>query len=288
MIMPDVVVITAYRSPRTCATRLSLLRTLNPGVQLVCIYTGPTHQAPKFRHVFAFCDHHYVLPTKNTKDNWGNLDQAYARWWQEQGARLNANRLLFLDWDVLLLEPAVRLFDQLEPGLALFCKVFPVSELRRDHWAREFMEVNGIQPVDPLDSTLPLSRAILFAWGCCACDFTAVARKVMELGGYCEMRLPYAFRCSGLALCNFEPQPLPYANVSGQGLSRHSLRQMQCDIRQLQLAHPVYLPIRSFRLDLDWFAWLIEKPFAKTLGRRLKIHIRQLGLRLGLIPTLNP
>lgn len=288
MIKSDAVVITAYRSPRTCATRLRLLRGLNPGVQLVCIYTGPTHQASKFQRVFAVCDHHYVLPTKDTKENWGNLDQAYARWWQAQGALLKVNRLLFLDWDVLLLEPAVRLFNQLEPGVALFCEVFPVSDLRRDHWAREFTEANNLKPVDPLDSTHPLSRAILFAWGCCASDFTAVANRVMLLGGYCEMRLPYAFRCSGLALRNFEPQPLPYASASGQGLSRRLLCQLQSDIHQLQLAHPVYLPITSTRLDLDWIAWVIERPFAKTLSRRLKGCLRQVGLRLGLIPPLNP
>jgi hypothetical protein len=288
MIMSDVVVITAYRSPRTCAARLRLLRALNPCVQLVCIYTGPTHQASEFQRVFAICDHHYVLPTKNTKENWGNLDQAYARWWQVQGVRLNADRLLFLDWDVLLLEPATRLFNQLEPGLALFCKVFPVLDLRRDHWAREFTGANNLEPVDPCDSTQPLSRAILFAWGCYSSDFTAVADRVMRLGGYCEMRLPYSFRCSGIALRNFEPQPLPYASVSGQGLSRRSLFQLQADIHQLQLAHPVYLPITSTRLDLDWIAWLIERPFAKTLSRRLKVFLRNVALRLGLILPLNP
>ena len=102
-------VITAYRSPRLCEIRLKLLKRLNPDIVVVCIYTGPTPKAHTFQRVFAICNYHYILPTQNTRENWANLDQAYARWWLEQGAGLHADRLLFLDWDVLLLEQADRL-----------------------------------------------------------------------------------------------------------------------------------------------------------------------------------
>lgn len=286
--MKDLVVITAYRSPRLCAGRIRYLRQLSPGVAVVCIYTGPTAKAHTFYRVFAACHHHYILPTKNTRDNWGNLDQAYARWWLSQGQNLHADRLLFLDWDVLLLEPADRLFNQLQPGSAHFCNVFPVQDLRLDHWAREFTAANRLSPVDPAEPALPLSRAILFAWGCCACDFTAVANSVMQLQGYCEMRLAYACRCHGLVLHNLQPQPLHYASVSGLGLSRRSLRCLQSDTSQLQLAHPVYLPIVASNLAIDWPAWLLEAPFLKTLNRKIKARLRAFGLRIGLIPPLNP
>lgn len=222
-------VITAYRSPRLCEIRLKLLKRLNPEIVVVCIYTGPTPKAHTFQRAFAICDYHYILPTQNTRENWANLDQAYARWWLEQGAGLHADRLLFLDWDVLLLEQADRLFNQLHEGSVHFCNVFPVKNLQLDHWAREFTAANNINPVDTADPAQPLSRAILFAWGCCASDFTTVAKTVMQLEGYCEMRLPYAFRCEDIALHNFEPQPLHFATVSGLGLSRSSLRLLQAD-----------------------------------------------------------
>jgi hypothetical protein len=286
--MKDFVVITAYRSPRLCQGRVQLLQRLNPRVKVVCIYTGPTAKAHTFQRVFDVCHYHYILPTQDTRKNWGNLDQAYARWWLEQGSGLHANRLLFVDWDVLLLEPVDRLLNQFRAGSAHFCRVFPVIDLSKDHWAREFTAANSLKALDPANPSQPLSRAILFAWGCCASDFTAVAHTVLDLKGYCEMRLPFAFRRAGMALQNFEPQPLPFASASGLGLSRAALRQLQADSSLLQMAHPVYLPIISCNLRIDWLAWLIEVPFLKTLSRRIKGQVRGLGLRLGLIAPLNP
>lgn len=286
--MNDFVVITVYRSPRLCEGRIRLLRELNPSVKVVCIFTGNTAKAGAFQRVFADCHYHYILPTQDTRENWGNLDQAYARWWLSQGQDLDADRLLFLDWDVLLLEPIDRLFNQLTAGSAHFCDVFSVKDLRFDHWAREFTAANCLGPVDPMDSGQPLSRAILFAWGCFASDFTTVAKTVIRLHGYCEMRLPYAFRFADLSLYNFEPHPLPFASVSGLGVPRRMLRQMQADCTQLQLAHPVYLPIVSVNLHIDWFAWIIEAPFMKTLSRKIKKIIKAFGLRIGLISPLNP
>ena len=286
--MRDLVVLTLYRSPRLCRARVELLRALSPEVEVVAVYTGPGSAARRFQRVFQVCHHHYILPTLNTRDNWGNLDQALVRWWLAQGSALQPRRLLFLDWDALLLEPAERLLSQITPGTCRFAHVFPVLDLRQDHWAREFLAANDLPAADPLEAAEPLHRAIIFAWGCTADVLAAAADHVMQLKGYCEMRLPYALRQAGAELRNFQPHPLTHASASGRGLSRQSLHELQSDPQQIQLAHPVYLPIMATDLRIDRWAWLLEMPFLKTFSRQIKSRLRRLGINLGLIPPLNP
>jgi hypothetical protein len=138
------------------------LKALNPAT-LVCIaYTGDPGAVASFCRVFSAADYLCEVPTRNTKDNWYGLDRALMHWWVYQGQFLGLKRILFLDWDVLLLEPATCLLNQLSKGQALFTHVFPVLGLDVDHWAREFVESNSTGETSLLCDDNALTRAFLF------------------------------------------------------------------------------------------------------------------------------
>ena len=286
--MTDAIVVTCYRSPRSCEVRIKLLKALNPE-SLVCVaYTGDQSNVDSFRGVFAAADYCYEVPTRNTKDNWYGLDRALMRWWVCQGQTLCLNRILFLDWDVLLLEPATCLLNQLTQGEALFTHVFPVHGLDSDHWVREFLETNPICKASLLGENNYLSRAFLFSWACFASDLAMAVECVTTMNGYCEVRLPFAFQSNGVRLGSFAGICNDVCHVLGEGISLDRIRKLQLSRSHILMAHPVYLPITSQALALDIKAYLLEVPFLKTSARKLRKIIRSLFINLGLLPRLNP
>lgn len=286
--MTDAIVVTCYRSPRSCEVRIKLLKTLNPE-SLICVaYTGDPSAVDSFRSVFAAADYCYEVPTRSTKDNWYGLDRALMRWWIHQGRLLSLNRILFLDWDVLLLEPASRLMNQLTQGQVLFTHVFPVLDLDSDHWAREFLEANSTYAALSLGSNEFLSRAFLFSWACFASDLAKAAECVITIKGYCEVRLPFAFQSKGVRLGSFAGICNDVCHVLGEGISLDRIRRLQISRSHIIMAHPVYLPITSQALGLDIKAYILEAPFLKTTARKIKKVIRTLLVYLGLLPSLNP
>jgi hypothetical protein len=267
---------------------VKLLKALNPE-SLVCVaYTGDPSTVDAFRGVFAAADYCYEVPTRNTKDNWYGLDRALMRWWIYQGQSLSLNRILFLDWDVLLFEPATRLLNQLTQGQVLFTHVFPVLDLDSDHWAREFLETNLTCAALSLGDNDNLSRAFLFSWACFASDLVKVVERVTTMNGYCELRLPFAFQSNGVRLSSFSGICYDVCNVLGEGISLDRIRRLQLSQSHILMVHPVYLPITSQALALDIRAYLLETPFLKTIARKLKKIVRNLFINLGFLPRLNP
>jgi hypothetical protein len=286
--MTDAIVVTCYRSPRSCEARVKLLKSLDPESLVFIAYTGDPGRISLFRRVFAAADAFYEVPTANTKDNWYGLDRALLGWWTNQGKFFGLTRILLLDWDVLLLDPPVLLLDQLSEGQVLFSHVFPVLDLDSDHWAREFVESNSLDPLLFMTHQHRLSRAFLFAWACFASDLEKVVDCVASMNGYCEVRLPYAFQSNGVRLGSFSGLCLELCHVLGQGVSLASLRRLQMSPSYISMAHPVYLPISSQSFKLDPLAFLLEAPYLKTLARHIKQSIRLFLVSLGLFPRLNP
>ena len=236
---------------------------------------------------FAAADYSYEVPTSNTRDNWYGLDRALMRWWICQGRSLSLNRILFLDWDVLFLEPATRLLNQLTQGQVLFANVFHVLDLNSDHWAREFIEVNPTYAASSLGNNEHLSRAFLFAWACFASDLVKAVECVITLNGYCEVRLPFAFQSNGVRLGLFTGICSDACHVLGEGISLDRIRQLRFS-QYILIAHPVYLPIKSQALGLDVMAYVLEAPFLKTSIRKIKKVIRNVLINFKLVPNLNP
>jgi hypothetical protein len=286
--MTDAIVITCYRSPRTTESRIKLLKSLNPDSCVCVVYTGNPGAVRSFGRVFEAADFCYEVPTRNTKDNWFGLDRALLRWWVEQGRLLKLNRILFLDWDVLILESATSLLNQLSAGKVLFTHVFPVVSLDDDHWARDFLMSNADSDLIPPGAADNLSRAFLFSWACFASDLEKVALSVATLSGYCEIRLPFAFRSSGVLLGSFAGVCNEVCNVFGEGISLARLRVLKSSWPGVIMAHPVYLPVASPSLKLDAAAFLLDAPYLKTWERKLKKFLRTFLVRIGLLPHLNP
>lgn len=288
--MSDAIVITCYRSPLTCASRIKLLRALDPGCQIFVAYTGCATHSASFGRVFDLADDYYQVPTINTKDNWYGLDRALAQWWMIQGKNKQLTRLLFLDWDALLLDPPSRLLDQLTDGRALFSHAFPVCNFESDHWAREFVALNPLFFNDSERSQQnPLMfRTFLFAWACFASDFEKAVPRILEMNGFCEVRLPFAFQANGISLEPFQSLSLEVCNVFGEGHSLSRLRTLQTAHSSIFLAHPVYLPVCSQNLRVNLLAWFVEAPYLKSLLRRLKKVSRRLLVRVGLLASVNP
>ncbi len=285
--MTDAIVITCYRSPRTCRSRVRLLRLLNPESIIFVVFTGDPGVASSFIRVFAEAHYSYEVPTRNTKDNWYGLDRALLRWWVDQGRSLGLNRVLFLDWDVLLVDPASRLLNQLSQGQVLFSLVFPVLSQDVDHWARDFAKSNS-NVESFLLSGNHLSRAFLFAWASFASDLNRVVDIHATLNGFCEVRLPFALLSSGVRLGSFSGVCNDFCNVMGEGISLSRLRAFKSSWPGVLIAHPVYLPVATPAMSLDFTAYLFEVPFVKTWGRKLRKVLRSCLVGIGLLSRLNP
>ena len=188
------------------------------------------------------------------------------RWWVDQGKSLGLNRILFLDWDVLLLDPASCLFDQMSQGQVLFSHVFPVLNLDADHWARDFVKTSPIVE-ETLLSGKHLSRAFLFALASFASDLDKVVDIHATLIGFCEVRLPFAFDSSGVRFGSFGGVCNEVCNVFGEGVSLTRLRTLKSSWPGVLMAHPDYVPVASPALKLDIVAYLIGVPFMKTWGK---------------------
>src|SRR5580658_5664032 len=101
--MKNAILYVFYTSPRTCSSRLRLMRSLNREVSFYGICTDRAESIHKFKPVFDELDDSWIFPFVDPKWHWHNLDKVVCTWFVKRGVNLPFDRLLVLDWDVLLL-----------------------------------------------------------------------------------------------------------------------------------------------------------------------------------------
>ena len=278
--MKDGILYVFYAAPRTCTRRLRLMRASSPGAVLYGICTAPPDQIARFRPVFDELDDGWTFPFVYPKWHWHNLDQVVCTWFVKHGADLAFDRLLVLDWDVLLLGPVSDWTGSVTETSVKFIDVWENKQPDTNHWTRasnpeflefcaKFRERNHTEP--------SLHNAFLFAYAVPRRALGDCAQTVLEYPGYCEYRLPTILRSRGYVLGNLSrPQDwFRVANVNGRSIPRKVIRAELARPDGYRLFHPVYEPYQSSALELSPGDWIAEGCLYRTISRSAKDFVKR-------------
>ena len=278
--MKHAVLYVFYSSPRTCARRVRLMRSFSPDAAFYGICTDRPENQGKYKAVFDELDDAWTFPYVDPKWHWHNLDKVIYTWFVKRGLDLPFDRLLVLDWDVLLLGPVSTWMDSVHDRNVRFIDVWPNKEPETNHWTRSsnpefvgfcsrFREKKGRSP--------ELHNAYLFAYALPRRALEDCAQEALEYSGYCEVRLPTLLHHCGYQLENL-PRPAdwyPYSNVNGRSISRKLIRQQLAQPDGARLFHPVYEPYQSSDLRLTPGDWIAEGCLYRTVSRSLKEFVKR-------------
>lgn len=273
--MKDAVLYVFYSAPRTCSRRLRLMRSFSPDAAFYGICTAPPEQLARFRPVFDELEDHWAFPFVYPKWHWHNLDKVVCSWFVKHAAGLPFDRLLVLDWDVLLLGPVSYWTSSVPERGVKFIDVWENHQPDANYWTRSsnaefvafcsrFEERNHDRP--------RLHNAFLFAYALARQALQDCAQTVLEYPGYCEYRLPTVLRSQGYELGNL-PRPddwLRLVNVNGRSISRQIIRAELARPDGYRLFHPVYEPYQSVGLELSPGDWIAEGCLYRTASRSAK------------------
>jgi hypothetical protein len=268
-----------YSSPQTCARRVRLMRSFSRDAAFYGICTDRPENQRKYQPVFDELDDAWAFPYVNPKWHWHNLDKVICTWFVKRGKDLHFDRLLVLDWDVLLLGPVSTWTDSVHDKNARFIDVQANNEPESNHWTRScnpeflafcsrFREMHGRAPV--------LHNAYLFAYALPRRALEDCAQEDLAYSGYCEYRLPTLLYHRGYQLENL-PRPenwYPFSNVNGRSISRKLIRQQLAKADGGRLFHPVYEPYQSGDLRLSPGDWIAEGCLYRTVSRSVKEFVK--------------
>jgi len=125
-----------YTSPRTCSRRLRLMRSLSPDTSFYGICTERQEDLFKFSPVLDELDDGWGFPYVSPLWHWHNLDKVVCTWFVKRGMDLAFDRLLVLDWDVLLLNPVVAWTNTVNEGHSKFIDVREISQPELNLWTK--------------------------------------------------------------------------------------------------------------------------------------------------------
>ena len=269
-----------YGSPATCANRLRIFRELNPDLKIFGICTAGISQKSKFKVVEDQCDHLWYLPDHDSKWCWYNLDKVACMWFEDAGVYLDFEKILVVDWDLLLLEPVKNWLDQVGDNEVKIIDVWENKNPRENYWTSDrYPEYNLFK--DKLFSEnsngYVLLNAFLFAYACKKSSFAKFAPQVISLPGYCEFRLPTVMASCGLTVTNFNrPKNWgEFSTVSGLSIPRRVIKKELSNHKGFRMFHPVYEPYYNAKLDISITAVIRDGSWWRSFSRSAKNLVRR-------------
>lgn len=268
-----------YGSPSTCANRLRIFRELNPDLKIYGVCTAGISQKRRFKFVEDQCDHLWYLPDHDPKWCWYNLDKVACMWFEDAGVNLDFEKILVVDWDLLLLEPVKNWLDQVGECEVKIIDVWENRNPDTNFWTSDRFPEYALFK-ERLSKDMPegyvLLNAFLFAYACTKRSFAKFSPQVISLPGYCEFRLPTVMAACGLQVSNFK-RPAnwgAFATVTGLSIPKKVIKSELARPEGFRMFHPVYEPYMNSNLDLSWMAVLKDGSWWRTVSRSAKNLVR--------------
>ena len=133
--MKRLILLRFHKSPLVCRSRVSLLRTLNPGVRVYGVCGG---DQPVMRVVgkrLLGLDGLYASDV--SARYWMHLDLVVREWYRDVGVSIPFDVLHLVEWDLLLLDSLQTLYASVPEGSVGLTALTPVSELEEEWtWLR--------------------------------------------------------------------------------------------------------------------------------------------------------
>jgi len=268
-----------YGSPTTCAHRLRIFRELNPELKIYGICTAGISQKSRFNLVKDQCDHLWYLPDHDPKWCWYNLDKVACMWFEEVGCTLDFDKLLVVDWDLLLMEPVTNWLDQVGDNEVKIINVWENKKPNENYWtSSRYPEYAAFKERLSLDKPngYTLLNAFLFAYACTKSSFAKFAPQVISLPGYCEFRLPTVMASCGLVVSNFK-RPVnwgTFSTVTGLSIPKKIIKEEMAKLGGFRMFHPVYEPYNNAQLDISMMAVIKDGSWWRTVSRTAKNRVR--------------
>lgn len=208
--MKRVVLFRCHKLPGIVASRVLLLRSQNPGVEIYCLYGGQVENFDAFiAETGDVWDGVYCIQGRSDRWKWLHSDLAMLEWFRSQGRDADFDMLHLLEWDLLPTASLDELYESIPPGgvgltgLTLLASVID----RWDYWT----ELNGSWWPDELEK---LYRQCADKYGetgermACQGPAPCFSRQFMEaydhdpLPDLChdEIRMPLAAQCLGFSV----------------------------------------------------------------------------------------
>ena len=269
-----------YGSSATCAHRVQIFRELNPDLKIYGICTAGISQKRRFQIVEGQCDHLWYLPDHDAKWCWYNLDKVACMWYQDIGRQLDFEKILVVDWDVLLLEPVIKWLDQVGENEVKIIDVWENKKPGENYWtSNRYPEYAAFKEKLSLSnpSGYALLNAFLFAYACTKSSFGKFAAQVISLPGYCEFRLPTVMATHGLSVTNFKrPNNWgSFATVTGLSIPKRVIQGELSNAEGFRMFHPVYEPYLNAKLDISITAIIRDGSWWRTFSRSVKNLVRR-------------
>ncbi|ODU01931.1 MAG: hypothetical protein ABS89_06405 [Thiobacillus sp. SCN 63-1177] len=135
-----------YKSPGVCIDRVRLLRRLNPDLPILGLYGGRIDDFPRFERALApWLDDNWAYRGNGDAEwKWRHGDQMINHWFLDRGQEFAWDTLIVMQWDMLLLEPADRLFAGLRHDELYLPGLRALDEIEsRFWWTKPGTEVHG-------------------------------------------------------------------------------------------------------------------------------------------------
>lgn len=268
-----------YGSPSTCANRLRVFRELNSDLKIFGICTAGKGQKKKFKVVEDQCDHLWYLPDHDSKWCWYNLDKVACMWFEDVGVNLDFEKILVVDWDLLLMEPVKNWLDQVGGNEVKIIDVWENRNPEKNFWTSDRFPEYALFK-ERLSKDMPegyvLLNAFLFAYACTKSSFAKFAPQVISLPGYCEFRLPTVMASHGLEVSNFKRPDNwgTFSTVTGLSIPKKTIKAEVANPHGFRMFHPVYEPYYNALLDISILAVLKDGSWWRTVSRSAKNLVR--------------
>ena len=124
------------RHPAVCRDRVSLLRSLNPGVPVLGLYGGA---GGRRRRLFELSHNHllqlddFYAVRHEPRWSWKNGDLALKEWFRDVGSQLDFDVLHLIEWDLLLLDSLAATYASVPPTAVGLTALTPLAEVG-DAW----------------------------------------------------------------------------------------------------------------------------------------------------------
>lgn len=233
--MTPAVLFVYHELPATCASRLRVLRRVNPGLPLYGIYGGTPEKEPHFEEVRSLLDDSWSASALgHPRWRWLNLDKVVGEWFEARGQALEWSWLFEHQMDLLCVRPIEEILRGLEPDQLLI--VDPPRTHTELLWSQWPWVCLGLEDLSRFMQTIEArvgGPVALYGENIAYC---AVPRRFVELyrpyladlPGLMEYRLPTCARLLGFRFAKGRPReresghltyskvPIPTDEVLGQ------------------------------------------------------------------------
>lgn len=210
--------------PAMCASRLRLLRALNPGVSIYGLYGGTRERRPEFAEVDALLDDTWACEYGDGPWRWRNIDKMMGMWYQARGQHFRWSVLFEYQSDLLVTVP-LSTYTDLTPDakdMLFYRNPLSFSQLAAHSWP---WLSNGLDELRGFMNHLHRRYGSDDAFCGQNIFFTVAARhffdefldEFFDIPGIVEYRSPSLSRAAGYRLVEYHP---PEADIACMSFAR--------------------------------------------------------------------